>query len=344
MRIQSKFLANIDFEDNEWVLHKKTVNDDILLDDYSNTIIKVCEKVSPSVVSIETGNVTGEKINNENGKKSGSGFIFTPDGFILTNSHVIENADYMKVTLQDGRRFDAYPVGDDPETDTAVIRINAHDLPYVVFGDSDKIRVGQIAIAVGNPYGFDYTVTAGVVSALGRTLRSNSGMLIDNIIQTDASLNPGNSGGPLLNSNGEVIGMNTAMIMMAQGICFAIAVNTVKYVAAKLIRFGKMQRSYIGISGQTILLNRKTIYSHKLKTDTAVLVISVEKGSPASKAGLAEGDIIVGFDDISISSIDGIHRYLTDERIGLKSILYVLRYSKMLIVPIIPAESVRNER
>ena len=310
-----------------------------LLDEYSKTIVNVCEKIGPSIVSIETDDgISNEPENTGESKKSGSGFIFTPDGFILTNSHVVENSKNINVIRQDGSKQSAYLVGDDPETDTAVIRIDASGLDYAPLGDSDNIRVGQIAIAVGNPYGFDYTVTTGVISALGRSLRSKNGILIDNAIQTDAALNPGNSGGPLLNSSGEVIGMNTAMIMMAQGICFAIAINTVKFVASKLIQFGRIKRSYIGIAGQTISLNRRTVYSHKLKSDTAVLVISVEKNSPASKAGLCSSDIIVGFDNSSISTIDGIHRHLTEERIGVDSILYVLRYSKMLIVPITPIE------
>jgi S1-C subfamily serine protease len=313
-------------------------NDDELFDDYSKTIVRVSEKVSPSVVGIEVSDGVETGDYNES-KKSGSGFIFTPDGFVLTNSHVIENAKNINVMLQDGRKLSAFVVGDDPETDIAVVRINASNLPYLNFGDSDRIRVGQISIAVGNPYGFDYTVTAGVVSALGRSLRSRTGILIDNVIQTDAALNPGNSGGPLVNSKGEVIGVNTAMIMMAQGICFAIAINTVKFVASKLIQSGKIKRSYIGIAGQSIILNRKSIYTHKLKSNAAVLIISVEKNSPASKAGLTDGDIILGIDDQTISSIDSIHRFLTEERIGLKSIMYILRFSKMLIVPIIPAES-----
>ena len=265
--------------------------------------------------------------------------MFTPDGFVLTNSHVVHGASRVRVTLSDGRQFDAQPVGDDPDTDLAVIRINATNLLPAALGDSQKIRVGQVAIAIGNPYGFQCSVTAGVVSALGRSLRSNSGRLIDNIIQTDAALNPGNSGGPLVNSLGEVIGINTAVILPAQGICFAIAVNTAKFVAGRLIRDGKIRRSYIGVAGQNVPLHRRVVRFHRLPVEQGVLVVSVEDNSPAQKAGLQEGDLIVGYAAQVVSGIDDLHRLLTDERLGVRSQVTILRGTEKQLLWIVPEES-----
>ena len=270
---------------------------------------------------------------------SGSGFIVAPDGFILTNSHVVHNASAIIVNLSDGREFPAQLVGDDPDTDLAVIRIDAPQLAHVRLADSENLRVGQIVIAIGNPLGFQASVTAGVVSALGRSMRAQSGRLIDNIIQTDAALNPGNSGGPLVNSAGEVIGVNTAMIRPAQGICFAIASNTAKFVAAWLIRDGKIRRSYIGVAGQNVPIHRRIVRFYSLPLETGVLVVSVEKDSPAAKTGLREGDVIVAFDAEPIGNIHELHRRLIGERIGIESKILIIRHTEKLELPIIPAES-----
>ena len=270
---------------------------------------------------------------------NGSGFIFTPDGFILTNSHVVHQASKIEIALSDGRRFEADLVGDDPDTDLAVVRINGSNFVPSPLGDSQKIRVGQLVIAIGNPYGFQYTVTSGVVSALGRSLRSMSGRLIDNIIQTDAALNPGNSGGPLVNSHGKVIGVNTAMILAAQGICFAIAINTAKFVAGKLIKEGRIRRSYIGLGGQTVTLHRRLVRFYRLRSETGVLVVSVEEKSPAQRAGLVEGDVIIGFEDQPIAAIDDLHKVLTEERVGMKTGITIIRRTEKVVLEIVPEES-----
>jgi S1-C subfamily serine protease len=313
----------------------------LLLDAYSQAVINATDRVNASVVHI---NVLQERASStqsasEQRGGSGSGFVFTPDGFILTNSHVVHSGGRLRVTLFDGRQYDAQMVGDDPDTDLAVIRINATNLVPAALGDSERIRVGQVAIAIGNPYGFQCSVTAGVVSALGRSLRSNSGRLIDNIIQTDAALNPGNSGGPLVNSLGEVIGINTAVILPAQGICFAIAVNTAKFVAGRLIRDGKIRRSYIGVAGQNVPLHRRVVRFHRLPVEQGVLVVSVEGNSPAQKAGLQEGDLIVGYGAQPVSGIDDLHRLLTDERLGVRSQVTILRGTEKQLVWIVPEES-----
>src|SRR5262245_15270197 len=313
------------------------LSDGELLDAYSQAVIGAAEKVSPSVVNIEVSD--GARRGG-----SGSGFVFTPDGFLLTNSHVVHGASKIEVTLLDGRRGEAQLIGDDPETDLAVIRINAPNLMAVTLGDSNKIRVGQLAIAIGNPYGFQYSVTAGVVSALGRSLRSQTGRLIDDVIQTDASLNPGNSGGPLINSRGEVIGVNTAVILPAQGICFATAINTAKFVAAQLIKEGRVRRSYIGVAGQVVSLHRRLVRYHNLSVETGVLVVSTEAGSPASNAGLQEGDVIVAYDDRPVASIDELHRILTDQKVGVKSALTVIRGGEKLTLSITPEDSRMREQ
>jgi len=256
---------------------------------------------------------------------SGSGFIFTPDGFILTNSHVVQSARRVDVGLPDGRRFSAELVGQDPDTDLAVIRIDGPNLPCAVLGDSARLRVGQLVVAIGNPYGFQYTVTAGVVSAMARSIRSASGRLVDNVIQTDAALNPGNSGGPLVNGRGEVIGVNTAIIRPAQGLCFAIPSNTATFVAGQLLRFGRVKRSYVGLGGQDVPLHRRIVRFHQLARDGGVLVIQVEPGSPADRAGVRQGDIIIEFDGLPIEHMDELYRQLTEERVGKTAEMVVLR-------------------
>jgi S1-C subfamily serine protease len=270
---------------------------------------------------------------------SGSGFIFTPDGFILTNSHVVHGAKRIEVIAADGSQFVADLIGDDPDTDLAVIRINAPNLVPASLGDAQKIRVGQLVVAIGNPYGFQYTVTAGVVSALGRSLRAQSGRLMDDVIQTDAALNPGNSGGPLVNSQGEVVGVNTAMILPAQGICFATSIDTAKFVASRLIRDGKVSRSYIGLAGQNVPIPRRIVRYYNLAVGTGILVVSFEGDSPARNAGVLMGDIIVGLDDSPIAGIDDLHKLLTEDRIGRKSSLMVIRRTEKLSLEVIPRES-----
>ena len=311
--------------------------DDGLLDAYSQAVAGVAEKVSPAVVKIDVQHPTRTGRLAPGG--SGSGFIFTPDGFIITNSHVAHGAGRLEVTLTDGRTYDARFIGDDPDTDLAVIRIHAPDLVPVTLGTSATLRVGQVAIAIGNPYGFQCTVTAGIISALGRSFRSQSGRLTGDIIQTDAALNPGNSGGPLVNSRGEVVGVNTAVILPAQGICFAVPVDTAKFVVGYLMRDGKIRRAYIGVAGQNIDLHRRLIRFHQLPTESAVLVISVEQNSPAAAAGLEEGDAIVAFDGNAVATIDDLHRALTADKIGNVCPLTLLRRSQKLDLEIRPQDS-----
>jgi S1-C subfamily serine protease len=317
---------------------------DELLDAYSKAVIHAVGRVSPSVVNLDVqtnasrGRAAPFRMPEEQ-RGAGSGFIFTPDGFILTNSHVVHRANRIEVTLPDGRRFEGETVGEDPDTDLAVVRINGSDFLAAPLGDSKGIRVGQLVIAIGNPYGFQATVTSGVVSALGRSLRSISGRLIDNIIQTDAALNPGNSGGPLVTYRGEVIGVNTAMILAAQGICFAIAINTAKFVAGKLIKEGKIRRSYIGLAGQNVPLLRRIVRFYHLPVESGILVVSTEEHSPAQRAGLSEGDIIIAFDGQPVSGIDDLHKLLTEEKMGVKSTVTIIRRTEKMTLAIVPEES-----
>jgi S1-C subfamily serine protease len=332
---------------------KALSEDDALLDAYSRAVIRVVETVGPSVVTIESRidrwhpgaapGILSRRPNDDDafGRRggTGSGFIFTPDGLVLTNSHVVHRAKAIDVTLIDGRSLRADLVGEDPDTDLAVLRIAGHGLVAARLGDSKHVRVGQLAVAIGNPYGFQCTVTAGVVSALGRSLRARTGRLMDEIIQTDAALNPGNSGGPLVDSRGEVIGVNTAVILPAQGLCFAIASNTVQFVAASLIRDGRVRRSYVGIAGQNTPLPRPLARAHGLESARGVQVMGVEPNSPAMVAGVREGDVIVAFNDCAIDSIDALHRLLTDLQIGVTSPLVVLRGGERRTLRITPEES-----
>src|SRR5213593_3958458 len=299
-------------EDLGGAAKQTTSTDAELLDVYSQTVTGVAEKVSPSVVNVEVHHrVRSRRQRSEHeAQGSGSGFIFTPDGFVLTNSHVVHGATKIEATLLDGRRYPAELIGDDPDTDLAVIRIAAPNVLPAELGESKSLRVGQLVIAIGNPYGFQYSVTAGVVSALGRSLRSQSGRLIDDVIQTDAALNPGNSGGPLVASNGRVIGVNTAMILGAHNLCFAIPVNTARFVASLLIRDGRIRRSYIGLAGQNVPLPRRIVRFYHLAVESGILIVSFENDSPARKGGLREGDIIVGFDDHPTAGIDDLHKLL----------------------------------
>jgi S1-C subfamily serine protease len=313
--------------------------DSFLLDEYSRTVVAAVGRVAPAVVNIDIK----QRLNARRGPReiggSGSGFIITPDGFILTNSHVVHGATAIMVNLQDGREYPAQLVGDDPETDLAVIRLDAPNLAHVRLADSENLRVGQIVIAIGNPLGFQASVTAGVISALGRSMHAQSGRLIDNIIQTDAALNPGNSGGPLVNSAGEVIGVNTAMIRPAQGICFAIASNTARFVAGWLIKDGKIRRSYIGVAGQNVPIHRRVVRFYNLPRETGVLVVSVENGRPAATAGLRQGDVIVSFNGEPVSNIDELHKMLMAEQIGVEIKIVIVRHTEKLELSIFPAES-----
>lgn len=314
------------------------VSDAALLDGYSQTVAGVVDKVKGAVVNIRVRHSGGGRQRGSDAGGSGSGFIIAPDGFILTNSHVVRAADKIEVTVSDGRMFPAALVGDDPDTDLAVMRIDAPQLVHARLGSSQMVRVGQIAIAIGSPYGFQQTVTAGVVSALGRSMRAQSGRLMDNIIQTDAALNPGNSGGPLLNSRGEVIGVNTAVILPAQGICFAIASSTAEFTAAWLIKEGRIQRSWIGVAGQNVPVHLRVARYYRLPVTQGVLIVGIEPGSPALRAGLREEDILVAFKGEPLDSIDQLQRCLVAAEIGVTSPLTVIRHTEKLDLPITPEE------
>lgn len=303
----------------------RQTNDDELLDAYSTAVVRTVETIAPAVVRVERG------------RGGGSGVIFTPDGFVLTNSHVVHGANQLTVTLSDGRETRGDLVGDDPHTDLAVLRIDASSLPWAGLGDSRRVRVGQIAIAIGNPFGFHHSATAGIVSGVGRSLRAGSGRLMDDIIQTDAALNPGNSGGPLVTSRAEVIGVNTATILPAQGLCFAVASNTARFVAGRLMSDGRVRRSYIGVGGQNVPVPRKPGVS-QVTPSTGVLVLTVESGSPAGQAGIAQGDIIIAFGETPITGVDDLHRVLTAERISVANPITVLRSGARQQLTVVPKE------
>jgi len=331
MRYDFDFLSTDHLSETTAESRLPELHDDDLLDAYSTAVTSAAARITPSVVNIE--------VQKKGQRGGGSGFLFTPDGFILTNSHVVSGASSIEVTLIDGTRCAASVVGDDPHTDLAVVRISAPNQIPARLGDSDSIRPGQLVIAVGNPLGFQTTVTAGVVSALGRTMRAQSGRLIDSVIQTDAALNPGNSGGPLVNSRGEVIGVNTAVILPAQGICFAIGINTAKFVAARLMRDGRITRSYIGVGGQSVPVHRRVVRFYDLPVESGVLVVGVEKGSPAETSGLQDGDVIVAYGEKPVSTVDDLHRILTDEQVGKRSELTIIRRTEKLTLPIVPTFS-----
>ena len=303
--------------------------DDQLQDAYSRAVTSAVGRVSPAVVKIDVSNGRSRS-------GSGSGFVFTPDGLVLTNSHVVRNATQITLTFLDGATANAMRVGDDPDTDIAVLRTNHVLTPPATLGYSRDLKVGQLAIAVGNPFGFQFTVTAGVVSALGRSMRAASGRMMEEIIQTDAALNPGNSGGPLVDSNGRVIGVNTATIMGAQGLCFAVGIDTAKYIASEVLQHGRVRRSWIGIAAQNVPLPRRIVYEYKLPVASAVMATSVDPQSPADRAGVRDGDIIVSFADESVRGIDDLHRLLSADQVGRSLPLIVLRGIHLLDLMVTP--------
>ncbi len=304
-----------------------------LLDAYSRAVTSAVDKVGPAVLHLQVSALK------DGAGGAGSGVVFTPDAYVLTNSHVVSGARKIEATFPDGRLLRANLVGDDPDTDLAVLRLDGEAPSFARIGDSRRLRVGQLVIAIGNPFGFQCTVTAGVVSALGRSLRTRSGRLIDSVIQTDAALNPGNSGGPLVTAAGEVVGINTAIIGMAQGICFSISAATVEFVAARLIRDGRVRRCYIGVAGQNVPLPRRVVRFHELSRETGVRIQSTAPDGAARTAGLVSGDIIVAADGVPVADIDELHRLMTEERVGLAVPFTVLRLSQKLEVPVTPRET-----
>jgi len=308
-------------------------NDAFLLDSYSRTVSGVADRVAPAVAAVRVGPRKGRGRGG-----GGSGFLFTPDGYLLTNSHVLravatgrgERQRRCEVSLGDGREFDAQWVGDDPDTDLGMLRVDGLSrgtLCHAPLGRSATVRRGEIAIAIGNPLGFEHTVTAGIVSALGRSMRASTGRLIPDVIQTDAALNPGNSGGPLLNARGEVIGVNTAIIPGAQAICFAVAIDIASWVIPQLLRHGRVRRGYIGVAGSTAALDRRVILAYELPQTHCVRVMSVESGSPGAAAGLLSGDLIIGLDEVVVDSVDRLHQTLDEGRLQRDCMIKILRGS-----------------
>jgi S1-C subfamily serine protease len=304
-----------------------TPSEEEALDAYSRAVMAAVRTAGPSVVKIEVAHATsrGDR------EGHGSGFVFTDDGLILTNSHVVHSATRLQVSLQD-------LVGDDPDTDLAVVRVSGSDLVAAHFGDSAALRPGQLVIAIGNPLGFQATVTAGVVSAVGRTLRSTTGRLMDDIVQTDAALNPGNSGGPLVNFRAEAIGVNTAVIPEAQGICLAVSSDTASWVAEGLIKDGRIRRAYLGVAGQRVALPSRLMKEHGLARETGMMIMGVDSGSPGRAAGLRERDVVVAFNGEPVSGVDDLHKILGTHGVGVKSALTVIRGGKKLQLEIVPDE------
>jgi S1-C subfamily serine protease len=322
------------------LVNSTTDSDLDLLDAYSRTITGVVSSIAEAVVHIQVKKQLVDKRTNRKvlTPGSGSGFIISSDGFIVTNNHVIENADEIKVSLADGRMINAELKGTDPSTDIAVLKIYESGLKALSFADSDSLQAGQIAIAIGNPLGLQHTVTAGVVSALGRTLRANNGRMIDDVIQTDASLNPGNSGGPLVNSLGQVIGVNTATIASAQGLCFAVSSNIAAYIAGKIIIHGKVRRAYLGIAGQLVNLTERMIAANKLEKKTGVYVFEVLADQPVQNNEIRIGDIIVEFNHYAIGTVDDLHKQLDEKSMGQKIQIGVLRNGRKALIDVIPGE------
>jgi S1-C subfamily serine protease len=316
-----------DFEPAPASASAPNAEDLALLDAYSRAVTGAVDRVGPAVLHLQ----------HERGG-SGSGVVFTSDGYVLTNSHVVQGAKRLLATFPDGRAMGATLIGDDPDTDLAVLRLDGDAPAAARLGDSGRLRVGQLVVAIGNPLGFQCTVTAGVVSALGRSLRARSGRLIDGVIQTDAALNPGNSGGPLVTSAGDIVGINTAIIAGAQGICFAVSSNTVEFVAARLIRDGRVRRCYIGIAGQTVPLPRRLARHHALPHESGVRVLSTAEGSPARAGGILSGDLIVAVDAVPVGNIDALHRLMTEDRVGKPTVLTVLRLTERREITILPEE------
>ena len=318
-----------------------SADDDALLDAYSASVTRAVARVAPAVAHLRVM----DKQRGAGGRGgTGSGFLVTPDGYLITNSHVAGNAQAIEVTLSDGRVAAAELVGDDPDSDLAVLKVAAADLSWCRFGDSRSVRVGQIAVAIGSPYGFQHTVTAGIVSALGRSMRARTGRLLDNVLQTDAALNPGNSGGPLVDASGEVIGVNTAVVVAAQGICFAIASATAERVAVALIREGHVRRAWLGVGGQTVALPRRVVRHFALARESGVRIDVVEPESPATSAGFLRGDIVVALDASAIADIDDLQRALGAEAIGRSAAFRVLRGNALLTLAAVPAERQKRAR
>ncbi|WP_411823564.1 S1C family serine protease [Leptospira sp. 'Mane'] len=308
------------------------------MDEFSKIIIQAVDRAKSSVVKIDT-------IKNQNGKSgtsgSGSGFLFSSDGYLFTNSHVVQGGSQYKTTLYDGSQSEAVLVGEDPDTDLAVLKTFSSDFQTISLGDSSELAIGQLVIAIGNPHGFQHTVTHGIISAMGRTLRTQSGRLLDHIIQTDAPLNPGNSGGPLIDSEGKVVGVNTATILGAQGLCFAIGINTAKEIALELIQTGKVKRAFLGIMSQVIELSPKVMQYNEIRNRKALFVVSVEPNSPAARAGLRDGDSILAFNGDPVESSDDLFRILTKEKIGSIQSITILRKNQKVILNITPIEKLK---
>lgn len=327
---------------NSWLSETNEYTNVEIHDTYSKTVISAAEKVSPSVVKVNVKknlkNSKWKKKISQESECGGSGFVFTSDGFILTNSHVVHNCSEVEVIFPDSQSFPAQIIGDDPHTDLAVIKIEATDIVPAQIGNSQNLKVGQLVITIGNPYGFQFTIASGVVSAIGRSLRTKTGRLVNNVIQTDVALNPGNSGGPLVNSQGEVIGINTVLIPSAQGICFAIPINIAKFIAVQLIIKGKVRRGYIGISCDNVTLKDSIVKMYNLTSNLGVKVDNVVNNSPSKKAGIIKKDIIVAFNKEPVKKMDDLHKYLTEDKINVKTKLTIIRGSKKISIDIIPEE------